>query len=473
MKKLNAVSNVPIMYKKTVRKISPAQTILISFLLVILLGSFLLYLPISQQPSANVSFLDAFFISTSAVCVTGLTTLTTAYTWSFIGKIIILCLIQIGGLSLITFFTYFAVYLRKKVTLKNRLTIQAAFNNSSLNGMVRMVLIVLRGTLIIEGIGAIILFFFFLGKDYTWYQALFYGIFHAISAFCNAGFDIIGDKSLIPYSTSLLLNLVIMALIIIGGIGFTVWIDLIHGFKSRFSYKIKRRRFFSLHTKLALLTTFLLLILGTAYFIIVEHNNPATLGELSWSNKILTSFFQSTTLRTAGFTTIDQNGLRESSKLISCIFMMIGGSPGGTAGGIKTVTIAIIFCSVWSVIRNSHDINVFWRTISTNTLLKALTIILLMLLLWCGSTALLSITEQNSSYSHTFIDLLYETSSALGTVGLTTGITPFLSNPGKIILMFCMFIGRIGPITIMISLANRKNQIDTSIRYPQEDIMIG
>lgn len=470
---MNAMSNVSIIYKKAIKKLSPAQIILISFLLVILLGTFLLYLPISQLPNANVSFLDAFFIATSAVCVTGLTTLTTASTWSIIGKIIILCLIQIGGLSLITFFTTFAVHLRKKVTLKNRLTIQATFNNSNLNGMVRMVLMVIRGTLLIEGIGAIVLFFFFLSNNIIWYKALFYGVFHSISAFCNAGFDIIGEQSLIPYSTSVILNLVIIALIIIGGIGFTVWIDLIHLVKPRLSYKTKKKRLFSLHTKLALITTLLLLVIGTSYFIIAEYNNPATLGSLPWPQKILTAAFQSTTLRTAGFTTISQNGLMESSKLISCILMMIGGSPGGTAGGIKTVTVAIIFCSVWSVIRNRQDVNVFQRNLSTNILLKALTIILLMLLLWVGSTALLSITEQNSLYPHTFIDLLYETSSALGTVGLTTGITPFLSNLGKILLMLCMFIGRIGPITIMISLANRKHLMDTSIRYPSEDVMIG
>lgn len=473
MNKIDAMSDVPIIYNKTIKKLSPAQIILISFLLVILLGTFLLYLPISQLPNADVSFLDAFFIATSAVCVTGLTTLTTASTWSIIGKIIILCLIQIGGLSLITFFTSFAVHLRKKVTLKNRLTIQATFNNSNLNGMVRMVLIVIRGTILIEGIGAIILFFFFLSNNITWYKALFYGLFHSISAFCNAGFDIIGEQSLIPYSTSVILNLVIMALIIVGGIGFTIWIDIMHAVKSRFSKKIKRKKLFSLHTKLALLSTIILLVLGTFYFLVAEHNNPATLGSLPWPQKILTATFQSTTLRTAGFTTINQNGLMESSKLLSCIFMLIGGSPGGTAGGIKTVTVAIIFFSVWSVIRNRQEVNVFERTLSTNILLKALTIILLMLLLWVGSTAVLSITEQNSLYSHTFIDLLYETSSALGTVGLTTGITPYLSNPGKILLMLCMFIGRIGPITIMISLANRKSQMDTSIRYPSEDVMIG
>lgn len=473
MNKCKAISNVPILYKKIFRNLTPAQKILLSFVLVIIFGSTLLYLPISHSSNINVSYLDAFFTATSAVCVTGLTTLVTASTWSIAGKIIILCLIQIGGLSLVTLFTYFAVHLGKKVTIKDRLTIQAAFNSSNLNGLVRLVLMVIRGTLISEGIGAVILFIYFLSKSIPWNQALLYGLFHSVSAFCNAGFDIIGEQSLMSYSSSYIVNIVIMILIIIGGIGFTVWNDIIHTLKSRLSNKTKRKIALSLHTKLTLLTTLILLIIGTVYFIIAEHNNPATLGKLEWPHKIMASSFQSTTLRTAGFSTLNQGGMKVSSKLFSSILMMIGGSPGGTAGGIKTVTIAIVFCSVWSVIKNRYDNYVFGRTLSANTLMKALTIILLMLLLWGGSTALLSITEQNSIYPHTFIDLLYETSSALGTVGLTTGITPFLSNAGKVIIMICMFIGRVGPITLIISLAHRSDQINTSIRHPYEDVMIG
>lgn len=466
------ISNSRISYNNFLKKLSPAQTILISFLLVIILGTILLYLPISQTHSTNVSFLDAFFTATSAVCVTGLTTLITASTWSLLGKLILLCLIQIGGLSLITFFTYFAVHLGKKVTIKERLTLQTAFNSSNLNGMVRMVLLVIRGTLICEGIGALILFIFFF-KNLPWYQALFYGIFHSVSAFCNAGFDIIGDNSLIPYSSSFIINFVIMILIVIGGIGFTVWNDIIQAIISRISSKTNRKITISLHTKLVLITTLILLILGTSYFLIAEHNNPNTLGNLTWPHKILASSFQSTTLRTAGFSTINQYGLKEGSKLFSCLLMLIGGSPGGTAGGIKTVTIAIVFCSVWAVINNRYDNYVYGRTLSYKTLMKALTIILLMFILWGGSTALLSLTERKSIYHHSIIDLLYETSSALGTVGLTTGITPYLSNMGKIIIILCMFIGRIGPITLIISLAHRSNQIKLNISYPEEDVMIG
>lgn len=289
------ISNALIKYNKFSKKLSPAQIILLSFLLVIILGSILLFLPISQLPGVNVSYLDALFTSTSAVCVTGLTTLVTASTWSLFGKFILLCLIQIGGLSIITFLTYFAVHLGKKVTIKERLTLQATFNSSNLNGMVRMVLLVIRGTLICEGIGAFVLFIFFLSNNLPWNQAIFYGLFHAISAFCNAGFDIIGDQSLMPYSFSFTLNLVIIILIIVGGIGFTVWNDIIQNLKFRLSSKTKRKISLSLHTKLVLVTSIILLVMGTVYFILSEHNNPDTLGNLTWHNKVLASLFQSTT----------------------------------------------------------------------------------------------------------------------------------------------------------------------------------
>lgn len=467
------IFNTLIRFNKILKKLSPAQTIIISFLLVIILGAILLYLPCSHIEGIKVSFLDALFTATSAVCVTGLTTLITASTWTLFGKLVILCLIQIGGLSLITFLAFFAVHLGKKVTIRDRLTLQTTYNSLNLNGMIRMVLLVIRGTLIFEGIGTIILFIFFLNKDLPWHQAFFYGLFHAISAFCNAGFDILGDQSLMQYSSSFILNMVVMILIIVGGIGFAVWNNIIQIINFRMSSTSKRKASFSLHTKLVIVTSLILLIIGSLYFLIAEQDNPATFGNLTWPHKILASSFQSTTLRTAGFSTINQGGLKEGSKLFSSILMLIGGSPGGTAGGIKTVTIAIVVCSVWGVINNRYDNYVFGRTLSHKLIMKAITIILLMLLLWCGSTGLLSITEQKSVFQHSIIDLLYETASALGTVGLTTGITPFLSNSGKIIIMICMFIGRIGPITLIISLAHRSNKINTSISYPNEEVMIG
>lgn len=430
-------------------------------------------LPISHAGNTVVSVTDAFFTSISAVCVTGLVNLSTASTWSFFGKLVILFLIQIGGLSLVTVFTFFMVNIGKKISLKNRLTIQTALNKPSLGGMVRMVMLVIKGTLVIELVGALVLFISFLKQGIVWYKALFYGIFHAVSAFCNAGFDIIGDRSLIPYANSFSINVVIMVLIVAGGIGFTVWEDIFTKVKAHFSAKIKQRGDFSLHTKLALIFTGVLLLSGTLFFFAAEYNNPQTIGNQPVTHKLLASLFQSVTIRTAGFYTIDQEGLTEASKLFSSLYMLIGGSPGGTAGGIKTVTLAIVLCSVWSIIKGRKKIVVFERTISFMTLQRALAVIVLMISLLFAGTTILVITEDLTIFPHNIIDLIFEVSSALGTVGLSTGITPYLSNIGKFVLMLCMFIGRIGPITLIFSLSRSFQADNEVIGYPSEDVMIG
>ena len=455
------------------KDMSPPRLIAISFLLVIVTGGLLLCLPISHQPGVEVPVLDAFFAATSAVCVTGLVTLVTATTWSVFGKIVILLLIQIGGLSLITIFTYFIVHLGRKVTLKDRLTVQAAFNVNDLSGMVRLVLLVIRGTFLCEGIGALILTLSFLNKGVIWYDAIANGVFHSVSAFCNAGFDIIGEYSLMPYATDPVFNFVIMGLIVMGGIGFSVWRDMALKVKYKIKPDIKRKHSLSLHSRLALIATAVLIVGGAAYFLIAEYNNPQTLGPLSVGGKVLCSFFQSITLRTAGFFTMAQNGLSETSKMVSSVLMLIGGSPGGTAGGMKTVTVAILFLSVWSTLRGRRNIFAFGRTLPMFTLQRALTIIVIMLLLWLGGGMILALTEQGSAFPHTPADLLFEVASALGTVGVTTGITPFLSSLGKLLLMLCMFVGRIGPITIMLSLQQRANTVNERIQYPNEDVMIG
>lgn len=458
---------------KIQKNMSTPRLIAISFLLVIISGGLLLCLPISHQPEVDVKPLDAFFTATSAVCVTGLTTLVTATTWSVFGKIVILFLIQIGGLSLITIFTYFIVHLGRKVTLKDRLTVQATFNVNDLNGMVRLVLLVIRGTFLCEGIGAIILTFFFLDKGMIWYNAIANGVFHSVSAFCNAGFDNIGEFSFMPYATDPVINFVVMGLIVMGGIGFSVWRDM--GLKLKYKMKpsIKRAHKLSLHSRLALIATAVLIVGGAGYFLIAEYNNPETLGPLTIAGKVLCSFFQSITLRTAGFFTIAQNGLSETSKMVSSIFMLIGGSPGGTAGGMKTVTVATLFLSVWSTLNGRRNIFAFGRTLPTFTLLRSLTIIMIMLLLWLGGGAVLAATEHGSVFSHTPADLLFEVASALGTVGVSTGITPFLSSAGKLLLMMCMYVGRIGPITIILSLQQRSSAVNERIQYPDEDVMIG
>ena len=460
-------------FAKIQKNMSTPRLIAISFLAVIISGGLLLCLPISHQPGIDVKPLDAFFTATSAVCVTGLTTLITATTWSVFGKIVILVLIQIGGLSLITIFTYFIVHLGRKVTLKDRLTVQATFNINDLSGMVRLVLLVIRGTFICEGLGALILTFSFLGKGFVWYNAIANGVFHSISAFCNAGFDNIGEYSLMPYATDPVINFVVMGLIVLGGIGFSVWRDLRLKVKFRIKPEIKRKHRLSLHSRLALIATAALIVLGAVYFFIAEYNNPETLGPLSVGGKIVCSFFQSVTLRTAGFFTIAQNGLSETSKMVSSVLMLIGGSPGGTAGGMKTVTVAILFLSVWSTLNGRRNIFAFGKTLPTFTLLRALTIIVIMLLIWLGGGIVLTITERGSVFAHTSADLLFEVASALGTVGVSTGITLFLSPLGKLLLMLCMYVGRIGPITIILSLQQHASTANERIQYPDEDVMIG
>ena len=455
------------------KHMSPTRLIAASFLAVIILGGLLLSLPISHQAGVSVPVLDAFFTATSAVCIIGLVTLVTATTWSLFGKIIILLLVQIGGLSLITIFTFFIVHAGRKVTLKDRLTVQAAFNVNDLNGMVRLVLLVMRGTFLCEGIGAVLLGLSFWSKGMVWHGALANGVFHAVSAFCNAGFDLVGGQSLTPYADDLLINAVIMGLVVIGGIGFLVWRDLGLKIKYKIQPEIKKKYRLSLHTKLALITTGVLIALGTVYFFLAEYYNPRTLGGLSDAQKLLRALFQSVTLRTAGFFTVVQSGLTETSKVVSSLFMMIGGSPGGTAGGIKTVTVAIVFLSVWNTVRGEKGICAYKRALPLFTLQRALTVIVIMLLLWLGGSMILALTERGSPFLHTPADLLFEVASGLGTVGITTGITPFLTVPGKLLMMLYMFIGRIGPITIILLLQQRAGAVNECVQYPSEDVMIG
>lgn len=463
-----------ISFKKLKSAMSPSQIVMLSFFSIILIGAALLKLPFSQTEAAGtIPFLDCLFTATSAVCVTGLVTFTTATSWTAFGKVVILLLIQIGGLGLVAIITYFGVYLGKKITLKERITIQTAFNHTDFHGMVRMVMFVIKGTLICEGAGAIILFIGFLREGLGASTALIYSVFHAISAFCNAGFDIIGQESLMPFASNPFINTAVTLLIIIGGIGFSVWVDFKRNIKKLLSPKITEKGRFSLHSKLALSTTLLLLLLGTLYFFIAEYDNQQLWGNVGIGGKLLRSYFQSVTLRTAGFFTVNQGALSEMSKFVSAVFMIIGGSTGGTAGGIKTVTIAVVICSVWSIIKGRYTIDVFNRNIQLQFLQKSLTIITIMTALLCSGTAFLSFTEQSSAFPHSMVDLFYEVSSALGTVGLTTGITPYLSPYGKGLIILCMFIGRIGPISIIMSLTKKREQSGDIIRYPKEDILIG
>lgn len=452
---------------------TPSRIIALGFLAVIFSGALLLSLPVSHAPGSPVSPLDALFTATSAVCVTGLVTVTTATAWSLFGKVVILLLIQIGGLGLTTLFTLAVVQMGRRVTLKERLTLQATFNLSDLSGLVRLLLLVIRGTLAVEGVGAACLTGFFLGQGMPFAKAAFYGVFHAISAFCNAGFDLIGDMGFVPYSGMVFFNLVITTLIILGGVGFVVWGEFYGIARYRLTKGAARRVRLSMHSKLVLVSTAALLFIGTGYFLANEYSNPGTLGPMPFGEKLLAAYFQSVTLRTAGFFTIPQGALEEGSKLFSSVLMLIGGSPGGTAGGMKTVTFAVLILSAWNTILGKSRVNLFGRTMGLGSLQKALTVALAMGFLWfCGSLAL-SFTETASAFNHTALDILFETASALGTVGVTTGITPYLSAAGKVILILCMYIGRIGPLTLVVSVSRRGDNAGERIRYPSEDVLIG
>ncbi len=461
--------------QKGLFKFGPPHIIVFSFFVVIMIGTFLLSLPISSQNGESVGFIDALFTATSAVCVTGLVVVNTYYHWSLFGKIIILCLIQIGGLGFMSLFTIILVVLGKKITLRGRILIQESFNLSTFKGMVMFLKKIIRVTFIIEGIGAVILSIRFI-PEYGLIGGIFKGIFHSISAFCNAGFDILGDSSLMPYSTDYVINITIMILIILGGLGFTVLIDIINYIK----YKIDKARnkkvklfVMTVHSKLTLTITGILILLGAILTFIIEFNNPQTLANLRLDEKILASTFQSVTLRTAGFDAIGQANLNYGSKFLAIILMAIGGSPGGTAGGIKTVTIGVLVLAVISVIKGKDCITAFKKTISVSTIQKALSVIMMMMSLIFMATIILTMTEKGLGVEYEFIDLLYEVSSALGTVGLSTGITPSLSTLGKIIIILCMFIGRLGPITITLALSFRKLNKKNVIHYPEEKIIVG
>jgi len=455
--------------------LKPAQVIVIGFLFIILFGAFLLSMPFASQDGKDICFLDALFTASSAVCVTGLVVINTLEHWSIFGKIIILFLIQIGGIGFMSLVTIIMVFLGKRITLKERIIIQESFNLSHFHGMVSFVTRIVKGTLIIETIGAVILSLRFI-PEYGFSSGIFKGIFHSVSAFCNAGFDILGKSSLIPYSNDIIINVVIMLLIIIGGLGFTVWIDIINFFKStkERNFTIKRGfRNLSLHSKIVLIMTFSLIIFGWIFFFVSEFANYQTIGGERIDHKLLISLFQSVSLRTAGFDTINQSGLNYSSKLMSIILMAIGGSPGGTAGGIKTVTIGVIILSIRSVIKGSDSINVFRRSISFYNLQKSLSVTMMIFSCILLSTMLLSFSEVNMNYDYEFIDLLFETTSALGTVGITVGITPYLSSFGKVVIIICMFIGRLGPVTIAVALAAKQNRNQNLIHYPEEKVLVG
>ena len=437
-------------------KLKGVQILALGFIGVILIGAILLSLPISSKSGEATNFLDAAFVATSAVCITGLTPVVTATHWSAFGHVVMMFLIEIGALGFIAFFTILSIIIGKKITLKDRLLVQESMNTFSIQGLVRMIKYIFGFALSIQFAGFLLLSTQFV-PEYGLKIGLFNSLFHAVSAFGNAGFDLF-VTSLVQYNSNAVVILVIAAEIIIAGIGFTVLTEI---------YESKNLRKISVHAKLVIITTLILLLGGAILFFSFEYNNPNTIGNMSLGDKILNSIFASVTPRTAGFFSVNLVDMTTASKFLTILLMFIGGSPGSTAGGIKTVTIAILVLTVVSVIRGREDTECFGRRFSKEVIYKAFTIFFLELSLLMIVPLILSITEQGVPY----LDLLYETASALGTVGLTLDLTPNLTSIGKLLIMSMMYIGRVGPLTVILSL--RKNDKNNSVKYPEGKILIG
>jgi len=445
--------------------LSTTQIILLSFLGTILIGSLLLSLPISTASGKAVSYTDALFTATTSTCVTGLVTLPTATTWSLFGQIVILILIQVGGLGIITIMTGLMLLLRRKMGLSDHLLIQDAFNLNTLSGLTRFVKNVLIGTLLIEGIGAVLYMLVFVPEFGL--KGIWVSVFNAVSAFCNAGIDIIGESSLCDYATHPLINVVTSLLIILGGLGYIVWWDFLRVLKSRTCKKRKVFRHLTLHSKIAVTATLGLILVGAVLIFIFEFNNPKTIGSFSLFDKIQVSLFQSVTTRTAGFASVLQENLTDPAAAVSLILMMIGGSPVGTAGGMKTVTFAVLFCSAFATVRNKANASLFGRCISAESIKKAVAVAVIFLTI-CGisTIALMAVCEAPA------LDVVYETVSATATVGLSRNLTASLNTLGKLIVIATMYLGRIGPISLAIALG-RKNESQNVVSEPTEEISIG
>lgn len=441
--------------------LKPAQLIILSFAAVILIGTLLLMLPISTQSGEITSFSNAIFTSTSAVCVTGLVVVDTGTYWSVFGKTVILLLIQIGGLGFMTMTTSVAIILGKKIGLRNRMIMQEALNQFSISGVIRLTKYVVIATVLIESIGAILLSTRFIPL-YGLKNGIYYSIFHAVSAFCNAGFDIFGNfGSLTAFAKDPVVNIVVMFLIISGGLGFAVIADIFSG---------KRFRKFSLHAKLVIMMTGTLIVGGFIAIFLLEFNNADTIGTFTFGEKIVASLFHSVTPRTAGFNTLDISKFTMPARMVTMFLMVIGGSPGSTAGGLKTTTFGLIILYIVSVVKNTDEINFAHRRISREVVNKALAVIFISMFWIITMTFFLTVAES----SHSFESILFESLSAFGTVGLSMGITPTLTLAGKIIITIMMFFGRLGPLTIVIALSKKAaNSKRDLIRYPEGKIIVG
>lgn len=451
--------------KKQRFSISTTHIILLSFLIVILVGAILLSLPISSANGEYTPFLDALFTATTSTCVTGLVVTPTVSSWSIFGQAVILVLIQIGGLGVITIMSGLMILLHKKMGIGDRLLLQDAFNLNSLSGLVRFVKKVVAGTLIIEGLGALLYMTVFVSDFGA--KGIWISVFTSVSAFCNAGIDIIAENSLCDYALNPIINIVTCFLIIMGGIGYIVWWDVLRVLNQAHTKRVKFFRDLTLHSKIAITATLLLIFIGAVSIFIFEYNNSKTISSYTLFEKIQASVFQSVTTRTAGFATIPQENLTNASAIVCLLLMFIGGSPVGTAGGIKTVTFVVIIVSALSSIRNKEDTELFGRRLTKQAVSKAVAVTFMSFFIMFVSTVLLSAVTDASA-----LDVIYETTSATATVGLTRNLTASLSSIGKLIIIFTMYLGRVGPISLAIAFGSKKEN-QNIIRNPVEEICVG
>ena len=447
--------------KKTRKTMHPAKLIALVFAAIILLGALVLTLPVSSRDGLSCGFLPALFTATSATCVTGLSLFDTYTQWSGFGQVVILLLIQLGGLGFMSIASLVVFMFHRRVGLRERMVMAQALSIDDLDAAVRIQKMVLVGSFSIEAVGAVVLMLRFL-PQVGFPQALKWGIFHSVSAFCNAGFDIFGciqpGSSLAAFQGDPVVLLTLSALVVIGGLGFLVWEECI---------RVRSFKRFRVYTKLVLITTAGLLIGGTVAFALTEWNNPDTIGTMTMGDKLLNSFFQSVTVRTAGFASFDQAGLTESGKGVTMVLMLIGGSSGSTAGGIKTVTVMVLLLFLWSRLRGRETVTVFKRTIPAGQVLDAMTLTGIMVFLAVFGGVFISATSPVS-----FTDSLYEAVSALATVGLTAGVTGQLSIASQILIILYMYFGRVGVLTLSLGFL-MGNRAQERLRYAQTNLMIG
>ena len=438
------------------RKIGPTKMILGVFLLIIIIGTLALMLPISVSSCNGTDFLTAAFTATSATCVTGLVVVDTFSYWTRFGQTVILLLVQCGGLGFMAVATVFSLAVNRRISLRERIIMTQAFSVDEISGVVRLAKHILFRTLIFEGVGTLLLAFRFV-PQYGFGEGLYKSIFHAVSAFCNAGFDVIGKQSLMDYSNDPLVCLTVISLSVLGGLGFFVWEDI----RTKKSFGV-----FSLHTKLVLVTTATLLAFGTLMFALFEYINPNTLSDIPFFEKLLSALFQSATVRTAGFYTFSQEGMTASSKILSMFLMFVGGSSGSTAGGIKTVTFAVLCLCAISVMRGKGEVTAFGRRIATYAIMKSVAVLVFAMFLVSVGAVLVSGTNNLD-----MIDCAFESISAFSTTGLSTGITSGLNVLSKAVLIALMYFGRVGLLTLSIGLlAGHKK---AKISYPEGKTIIG